>query len=109
MRFGLKKEVIERICAVIRSYPSVEKTILFGSRAKGCHSRGSDIDLTLVGDEITATERDRILLALDDLFLPYTIDLNLFRQINSEDLREHIERVGVEFCSCLDVEVEAGE
>lgn len=83
----------------------MEKVILFGSRAKGCHHPGSDIDLTIVGDDITATERDRILLDLDDLFLPYTIDLNLFRQITSEDLREHIERVGVEFCSCLDAGV----
>ncbi|WP_320176129.1 nucleotidyltransferase domain-containing protein [Maridesulfovibrio sp.] len=102
MRFGLKEEVIERICAVIHGYPSVEKVILFGSRAKGCHSPGSDIDLTLMGDEITATERDRILLALDDLFLPYTIDLSLFRQITSDDLREHIARVGIEFCSYSD-------
>ncbi|WP_320172231.1 nucleotidyltransferase domain-containing protein [Maridesulfovibrio sp.] len=109
MRFGLKEEVIQRICSIIHSYPSVEKVILFGSRAKGCHNPGSDIDLTLVGDAITSTERDRILLALDDLFLPYIIDLNLLRQITSEDLREHIDRVGVEFCSCPDSGVEEDE
>ncbi|NDV27427.1 nucleotidyltransferase domain-containing protein [Desulfovibrio sp. JC010] len=100
MRFGLSEEVIQKICIVIHSCPSVEKVILYGSRAKGNHKPGSDIDLSLAGDSITATERDRILIELDDLFLPYSIDLNLLSKINHKELREHIERVGIEFCTC---------
>ena len=35
--------------------------------------------------------------ALDDLLLPYTIDLSVFEELNHAKLREHIERVGVLF------------
>jgi len=34
---------------------------------------------------------------LDDLLLPYTIDLSIFRDISDLDVIEHIERVGVIF------------
>lgn len=34
---------------------------------------------------------------LDDLLLPYTIDLSLYHQIGNADLIEHIDRVGKEF------------
>jgi hypothetical protein len=34
---------------------------------------------------------------LDDLLLPYTIDLSLFQDISDPDVIEHIRRVGVMF------------
>ena len=34
---------------------------------------------------------------LDDLLLPYTIDLSIFHMIDHEALRDHIQRVGQEF------------
>jgi hypothetical protein len=38
-----------------------------------------------------------ILDEVDDLLLPYTLDLSAFEQLNHEQLREHIERVGQVF------------
>ena len=38
-----------------------------------------------------------IACALDDLMLPYTIDLSVFDTLNHAELEEHIERVGVLF------------
>ncbi|MEO5353984.1 MAG: hypothetical protein H7835_12350 [Magnetococcus sp. XQGC-1] len=35
--------------------------------------------------------------ALDDLLLPYSIDLSVFATLDHAPLREHIERVGVVF------------
>jgi len=34
---------------------------------------------------------------LDDLLLPYKIDLSLYRQIENDDLIDHIQRVGIDF------------
>ncbi len=34
---------------------------------------------------------------LDDLLLPYTIDLSIFSDISDADVVEHIQRVGVTF------------
>jgi predicted nucleotidyltransferase len=40
---------VGRLVKDIQAYPSVERVILYGSRAKGTHGRFSDIDLAVVG------------------------------------------------------------
>lgn len=97
MQFGLSEQTIERINSVFARHPEVEKVVLYGSRAKGTHKPGSDIDLTLYGNEISLKEKNRILDELDALDLPYSIDLSVFNQLSHLQLRDHIERVGVVF------------
>jgi predicted nucleotidyltransferase len=97
MRYGLKEQNIESICGIFARHPAVEKAVLYGSRAKGNFKPGSDIDLTLLGETLTPEELGRIEEELDDLLLPYQIDLSIFRRIENASLREHIERIGVDF------------
>lgn len=98
LRFGLKESTIEKICGVFAHYPQVEKAVLYGSRAKGNYKNGSDIDLTLYGGaDLTHSVLYRIMDDLDDLLLPYTIDLSIFSAISDADVIEHIQRVGVVF------------
>ncbi len=97
-RFGLKEDIIDRICGVFASHPQVEKAVLYGSRAKGNYKNGSDIDLTLFGgDDLTLRVLYRIMDEIDDLLLPYTFDLSIFSTIDDGDVRKHIERAGVTF------------
>ena len=95
MRFGLGEQTLARIRAVLAAHPAVEQAVLYGSRAKGTHKPGSDIDLTLCGQTLTTRDVSRIAEALDALDLPYVIDLSAFGQLHHAALREHIERVGV--------------
>jgi len=97
MRFGLMESTIDAICGVLAHHPAVEKAVLYGSRAKGNFKPGSDIDLTLFGAALDARQLAMIDEELDDLLLPYQIDLSIFAQLDHAKLREHIERVGVEF------------
>lgn len=97
MRFGLPPLTIERIQQVFAEFPEVEKATLYGSRAKGTFKPGSDIDLTLSGASLTSDLRAKIVSRLDDLLLPYTIDLSLYDEIAHGPLRDHIKRVGVIF------------
>lgn len=94
--YGLPEETIARITAVLAQFPTIERAILFGSRAKGTFKPGSDIDLALCGP--TLTERDLITLAarLDALDLPYTFDLCHFETLANPQLIAHIARVGKE-------------
>lgn len=39
----------------------------------------------------------KIMNELDDLLLPYTINLSFYRTIQEPDVIEHIQRVGVSF------------
>jgi predicted nucleotidyltransferase len=97
MQHGLSDETVHKIRGVFARFPQVDKAVLYGSRAKGNYKKGSDIDLTLYGVSLTPELRDRIASALDDLLLPYTIDLSIFDRLDHAKLREHIERVGVVF------------
>jgi uncharacterized protein len=98
MNFGLKDNDIRKICTVFARYPQVDEAVLYGSRAKGNHKNGSDIDLTLHGGaSLTLDVLLRIMQEIDDLLLPYTIDLSIFRDISDPDVVEHIQRVGATF------------
>ena len=96
-RFGLPQASIERINAVPASHPEVERAILYGSRAKGTFRPGSDIDLALEGGRLTHDLLLKIMTELDDLLLPWMIDLLILSELDHEPLREHIERVGMTF------------
>ena len=102
MNYGLKVSTIAAIQSVFKKYPQVEKAILYGSRAKGNFRNGSDIDLVLVGENLGLSDLFRIETELDDLLLPYKIDLALYHQIENEDLVGHIDRVGVVFFEKVD-------
>jgi predicted nucleotidyltransferase len=97
MKYGLEDTLIVKIQNVFAVFPQVDKVILYGSRAKGDYKTGSDIDLTLLGENIDLSVMNQIGLMLDDLLLPYTFDLSVFKHIRNIELLDHIDRVGVEF------------
>ena len=102
MNYGLKQSTIDKINGVFSSHPRIEQVILYGSRAKGTHRNGSDIDLTIKGKLVTHSELLKLENELDDLLLPYTIDLSLLHLIEDRNLLDHIRRVGVVFYERLE-------
>jgi len=94
MCLGLKKETLEKITGKIALNEKVKQAIIFGSRAKGTQREGSDIDITLKGEDLDINDLNQLSLDLDELELPYLIDLSIYHHINEEDLKDHIGRVG---------------
>lgn len=99
---GLPAHAVARMRAVFSAHPAIEQALLFGSRAKGNFKRGSDIDLALTGP-VDFSELGAIAWELDDLLLPWEIDLIPLKTISNPDLREHITRVGQVFYSRLEM------
>jgi len=97
MPYGLPPETIARIHGVLMAHPGIEQATLYGSRAKGNYRDGSDIDLCLVGETITLAEQLKIESELDDLLLPYKMDLSRFHALGNPELVDHIRRVGKVF------------
>ncbi|MGB4774689.1 MAG: nucleotidyltransferase domain-containing protein [Daejeonella sp.] len=97
MKYGLEDKVIKKIQSVFAAFPQVQKVILYGSRAKGNYKPGSDIDLSLKGENLNLSTMNRVSLMLDDLLLPYMFDLSVLSHIKDTGLLEHIDRVGIEF------------
>jgi predicted nucleotidyltransferase len=95
MPFGLPDEVLPRLLAVLSSNPKVKQITLYGSRAKGNARHGSDIDLCLDGDALSLKDLDELDARIDDLLLPWKVDISVWQQIDNPELIAHIERVGV--------------
>lgn len=100
-RFGLPGRVVDRLCRVFRGYPEIRSVLVYGSRAKGCYRPGSDIDLSLVAPTMQLETLLQIENRIDDLLLPWTVDLSLLHQIDNPDLVAHIQRVGVDLCDAV--------
>ncbi len=94
MRFGLTEETIEKINGIFIKHKEIENVILYGSRAKGNYKNGSDIDISLLGENLNSSIIDKIINDIDDLLLPYTFDISIFNQISNQNLVDHINRVG---------------
>ena len=95
--FGLAEDEISQIKGIFASLPGLLKVIIYGSRAKGNFKPYSDIDLTLVGNNLSQKDLLDLYIKLDDLLLPYEFDLSIKKQISNPDLIEHIDRIGKVF------------
>lgn len=94
MSFGLSCEILGRLRQVFARHPEIERVVLYGSRAKGNFREGSDIDLTCEGKALDLPLMLKIENELDDLLLPYKLDVSLLAHIDDPDLKAHIARVG---------------
>ncbi len=103
MKYGLNETTISKINSVFAAHPKIKQVKIYGSRAKGTHKNGSDIDLCLFADNLSNNELNRIKNELDDLMLVYSIDLCDYRAIGSDDLKEHIDRVGLIFVEKFEI------
>ena len=97
--FGLNPKTLAKIQSVFQAYPEIDKAVIYGSRAMGNYRYNSDIDLTLYGKKLGLSELLRIENELDDLLLPYKIDLSIFHQIDNQDLVKHIQEHGKQLFS----------
>jgi predicted nucleotidyltransferase len=91
--FGLTKTLNFRLRELFDCHPEVERVWIYGSRALNSALAGSDIDLALEGEGLTHQSLLRLSAAIDDLLLPYKLDLSLFQSMDG-GLREEIMRTG---------------
>ena len=84
------------ITLVFSNFPEVEKAVLFGSRAKGNFYEGSDIDIAVFGEKLDFEKMLNISILMDEIELLQAIDLVHFEKIKEPELKNHIERVGIQ-------------
>ncbi len=95
--FGLSNEVIKDICGVFQKHTNINKVLIFGSRAKGNYTKGSDIDLAAIGDDISFNQLMDINIQIEDLGLLYKVDVVDYNKNAGTPIGEHIDRVGLLF------------
>lgn len=95
--YGLSDSVIEGLREVFRKHANIDEVILFGSRAKGNYSEGSDIDLAIKGDNISFNQLMDIHIQIEDLELLYKVDLVDYNKYAASPVAAHIDRIGKVF------------
>lgn len=96
MPYGLTDIELQKLFEVFAQNGRIEQVILYGSRAKGNFKPFSDVDITLVGSELSRDDLNKVIQEIDDLLLPYQFDISLKRKLKNVALIDHIERRGVE-------------
>ena len=74
-RSGLPAYAVSLIRQVLAQHPVVVSAVLYGSRAMGNYRPGSDIDLCLDAPGLSLAELLAIGTEIDDLLLPWKVDL----------------------------------
>ncbi len=92
---GLSTEQIKIIQQILKQNSNVQAAILYGSRAKGNYKNGSDIDLTLLGSQLSIEDLLNLQNQFYESVLPHKVDLSIFYDIDNSDLIDHICQVGV--------------
>ncbi len=91
--FGLYPNSYKEIISILEKHESIEKVVIYGSRAKGNYREGSDIDFTLFGT-IECDELIQLKNEFEESYIPYLFDISIYKDLQSESLKEHIDRVG---------------
>ena len=99
MRFGIEESDWAKIINVFVHFRNIERAILFGSRAKGTNKPFSDVDIALVGKDLSVDDLLDLTNETDDLLLPYEFDFCIYNNLKNPDLKSHIDRRGVEIYS----------
>ena len=93
---GLQARDWESIEAILSQHPEVEEAIVFGSRAKGNYSTGSDVDIALKGETLDPRIISSIAYQLnEETNMPYRFDVVNYHTVQSESLLHHVDRVGI--------------
>ncbi len=94
MKFGLTTEQFLLIKNTLISINEIEKVLIFGSRARDTYKPSSDIDLVIIGKNITPEVINRVSSELDDLSLPFMFDVLDFSSVSTIELKNKISSQG---------------
>lgn len=95
MEFGIPEKSLQLIKKTIAQFPQIKQAAIFGSRALGNYRHGSDIDISIAGEEIDyqiVSKLSRILN--EDLPLPYYFDIIDYTHLTHQNLKQHIHDYG---------------
>lgn len=92
----LPGHIIALIVEVAANFPEIERIIVFGSRVLGNAKPGSDVDMAIVGKDVTTRVEGAFRDYLEEeTNIPYLLDIIRFETIKNTALREHILRYGI--------------
>lgn len=99
--FGLAPRHYADLAKVFDQYPSIEKVLLFGSRAKGTSKPNSDFDIAILASSMSDGEFSKLWSELTDVPLIFKLDVIHWDKINNTQFKEKIIKEGKIFYPLL--------
>jgi uncharacterized protein len=93
--YGLPDDATQSLKKIFMQDSRIKNVWLYGSRATGKQKPASDIDLCIEGANLSLTDLHALENEIDDLLLPWKIDLSLIHQIDNPALLKRITDVGI--------------
>jgi predicted nucleotidyltransferase len=98
--FGISEKSFNIIIDTLKRFSEIKKAVIFGSRALGNAKPGSDIDIALIGEDLTDDILREITIILNEKEnIPYFVDIVVVDKIENKELHEHIAEFGRELFS----------
>lgn len=94
---GLSASNQKILLDIFSRYHSIEKVLVYGSRAKGNYKARSELDLVICNSKINRKQLGSIVSEINESDFPYLVDIQLLENITNKELLEHIKRVGKKF------------
>lgn len=94
--FGIEPGHLQAIVAIFAAFPEIQRVRIFGSRALGKERPGSDLDLSIEGEDVALETLHGIQARYEELYLPWKLDLVCYEDLQNAALKDHIDRVGKE-------------
>ena len=97
---ALPETIHKELKIIFEKYPTINKVILYGSRAKGTNTKRNDIDLVIANSQLDRVTLSNIKSEIEESDIPNLIDIQILEEIHNKELLDHIDRVGkVIYCS----------
>lgn len=95
LSFGIAQRHLDDLRRVFARHDTIDRVLVFGSRARGTARPGSDIDLAVVAPRMSDAEFTALWNEVDALPILFPIDLLHWDRITRPALKDNIVRDGV--------------
>ena len=85
-QYGIHNAIWQKLLSTCFHYPTVERVLLYGSRARGDYHQGSDIDIAIDAPKMSDSEFSKLWNALDDLPHIFSLDVVHLQTLQNERL-----------------------
>ena len=96
MKHGLSESQFNEVIKIISEYKEIDEAVLFGSRAMNTFKEASDVDIAIKGEKASHELASRLKCRFEeDTNLPFFFDFISYPNLNSKDIKKHIDKYGV--------------
>ena len=92
---NIEESIKNRLAEIFQKNSTIEKAILFGSRARGDHKKTSDIDIAVFSKDMSSKDFNLLIDEINQINTALSFDIIHYERLNKENLKNDILKDGV--------------